>query len=64
MDYRVGWSIDIFDVANHEEAARVARRYQIEPGTTATVFDVYEPSGNTEPVRIDLMELDDESSIK
>jgi hypothetical protein len=60
MDYRVEWIIDIFDVANPIEAARKARESQIRPGTSATIFDVYEHKGDHQLTRVDLMEAEEE----
>ena len=53
-EYRVLWEIDIYaDTA--VEAATKARQAQINPGTTAVVFDV--DSGNPQgPERVDLLE--------
>ena len=38
------WAIDI-EAANPQEAAEKAREYQIDPDTTATVFEVFANTG-------------------
>ncbi len=58
MGYRVEWSIDIFDAASPEEAARKAHYLQTKPGSDATVFDVYLHDGDGVPTKVDLEELD------
>ena len=42
MKYLVRWEIDS-DAATPLEAAHEARAAQLQPNTSATVFDVYEP---------------------
>ena len=59
MKYLVRWEIDS-DAATPLEAAREARAAQLEPGTTATIFDVFpvHPAGCLGiSTRIDLEEL-------
>jgi hypothetical protein len=64
MKYLVRWEIDS-DAATPLEAAREARAAQLEPRTTATIFDVYESAKcnpaydpDFESTRIDLEALD------
>lgn len=52
--YRAVWEIDI-DARNPKEAAKKAREAQ-EPGTLATVFDVYNEHGKC--TRVDLGVVD------
>ena len=49
----VTWEIDL-DAATPREAAEKAFAIMQQPGTTATVFDVTDPAGDTH--RVDLME--------
>jgi hypothetical protein len=51
--YRVTWEIDI-DATSPKAAAKKAREYQIDPDSTATVFDVFNENGKV--TRVDLME--------
>lgn len=55
--YRVEWIIDVY-ADDPEGAARVARLYQLNPETLATVFEVYEPDGDGRPTQIDLIDID------
>jgi len=55
MEYRVRWEIDV-DAENPVEAARQARAMQVDPSSTANVFDVYLEDGDGEPTHVDLME--------
>lgn len=52
MTYRVVWEIDI-DAELPEEAVWIARRYQLDPESIATVFTVYPLAAIQE---IDLLE--------
>ncbi len=54
-EYLVEWKIDI-DAENPLEAAKQARRIHLEPGSTATVFQVTDTKTN-EKVDVDLDEL-------
>jgi hypothetical protein len=54
MEFRVIWEIDI-DAEGPKEAAREARAIQLEPGMSATVFDVWEHLAG-KMHRIDLVE--------
>jgi hypothetical protein len=65
-EYHVIWEIDV-DATSYRQAAKKALQIQRDPGSTATVFDVYrtDTSGETdiikllandEPVRIDFGE--------
>lgn len=56
--YRVTWEIDI-DAETPREAAEIARAYQLNPNSTATVFDVFQ-AGTTPIETIDLQETRDE----
>lgn len=57
-EYRVTWVIDV-DADTPEDAARKAREYQIDPDSTANVFDVVNREiPEAKPVRIDLQDLD------
>jgi hypothetical protein len=63
-EYRVRWEINI-EADTPEEAARIARDYQLDPEAIVGVFDVREwktalrgaPAGD--PVRVDLDVLDE-----
>lgn len=55
-DFRVTWEADVV-AENPEAAAQYARAMQTRPGTTATVFEVFEEG--KEPVRMDLLELEE-----
>lgn len=50
-EYLVVWKIDI-TAGDHREAAEIALDMQRDPGSLATVFDVYE-QGKTEGHRVD-----------
>lgn len=53
--YRVEWAIDI-DADDPVDAAKRAREIQMDPASSATVFDVIEHDGDGEAVQVDLME--------
>jgi len=42
--YRVRWEIDI-DAKNEVEASKMAREIQLDPNSTATIFEVSEVQG-------------------
>lgn len=62
-EYRVKWEMDV-EADTPEEAARVARDYQLDPEAIVGVFDVYKRDGhggNEHPptrVRVDLDALE------
>jgi hypothetical protein len=56
-EYRVTWEIDV-EADSLEEAAHKARYYQVKPGTTSDVLDVYDANG--EAHRFDLTEIREE----
>jgi hypothetical protein len=49
--YKVTWKIDV-EADCPTDAARLARAYQVDPDTTATIFDVRKAHAKT--VRVDL----------
>lgn len=53
-EYLVVWKIDI-TAGDHREAAEIALDMQRDPGSLATVFDVYE-QGKMEGRRVDILE--------
>jgi hypothetical protein len=53
--YKLIWEIDI-DAASPKAAAKKAREYQLDPDSTATVFDVFNEKGKK--TRVDLLGLD------
>ena len=55
-EYLVTWEINI-EAATPEDAARIARQAQTDPGSYATVFDVCR-CDDGEIRRVDLTELD------
>lgn len=57
-DYHVCWKIDI-SAESPEEAARIARKYQLDPDTHADHFEVFDEDGNATTVNIS--ELEDET---
>lgn len=57
--YRVVWEIDI-EANSAKEAARIARNIQLNNASIATVFYVYENSGEREDVDL----LRDENEAK
>ena len=44
MEYKVTWTIDL-DAASFEDAARLAREIQLDPGSLATHFIVTDELG-------------------
>lgn len=52
--YRVMWEIDVWD-ETPLQAARQALAIQRDPGSTATVFDVYGPTGRHTHVDTELV---------
>lgn len=56
-NYKVTWTIDIFDATNPEDAARQAFLYMQTINTTANVFDVYDPASD-QTVTVDLGETE------
>lgn len=52
--YLVTWEIDILDADNPREAAQKAWEHMRREDSTANVFDVTDPQGDT--VRVDLSE--------
>jgi hypothetical protein len=54
--FLVTWEINV-DAESPEQAAKLARHYQLKPDSTADVFDVIECDGDGKVVRIDLTEL-------
>jgi hypothetical protein len=46
MEFRVIWEVEI-DADNPQAAAQAARALQLETYTSATVFDVWEPTART-----------------
>ena len=56
MQYRITWEIDI-DADTPQEAAKQARNVQLDPESSATVFDVWSEDG--QQFHIDLMENED-----
>ena len=63
-EYLVVWQIDI-TARDHKEAAEIALDIQRDPGSLATVFDVYEQgaAGTFLGRRIDLMD-ENEKPVK
>lgn len=59
-EFTVSWEIQV-DAATHEEAARKARRIQLNPASTADVFLVFHPMPGVESRTIDLSALDGRS---
>ncbi|MFA5429407.1 MAG: hypothetical protein WC279_14480 [Sulfurimonas sp.] len=59
-EYLVVWQIDI-TARDHKEAAEIALDMQRDPGSLATVFDVYEQgdTGAFQGRRIDLLDPDE-----
>jgi hypothetical protein len=55
-DYFVVWEFDA-TASTPQEAARLARDAQTRPGTTATVFRVFDANGDE--VQVDLTALDE-----
>lgn len=53
-EYYVTWAIHIH-ADSPEEAAKMAREYQIKSGATAVVFDVTDAEGNI--TTVDLLEV-------
>jgi hypothetical protein len=49
MEYRVTWIIDI-DAESFEEAARLARKIQLDPDSLASYFVVACEDGTTEEI--------------
>lgn len=54
--YRVIWEIDI-DADSPLEAAKQARKYQLDPESTSTIFDITDRAGKQ--TQIDLMTAED-----
>lgn len=56
-NYIVKWEIDI-EADTPREAAQMARKIQLRPDSTATVFDVQKSDtvGSRSPTRIDLID--------
>lgn len=59
-EYTVTWAVQI-DADSHEDAARKARRMQLNPGSIADVFEVTQPWIGAQPHTIDLSALDGRS---
>ncbi len=59
-EYTVVWAIQL-TADNHEAAARKARAVQMNPNSTADVFEVTHGLAGAEPRRIDLSTLDGRS---
>jgi spore germination protein YaaH len=57
MEYHVTWKIDI-EAESFEEAARIARNIQRDPGSLATHFIVESESGRKQEVWTDEQEGD------
>lgn len=53
--YRLVWEIDIC-ATSPKAAAKKALKYQRDPDSTATVFDVFNEKGKV--TRVDLLEMD------
>ena len=52
QDYLVVWEINI-QAETPEEAARVAREYQLDPTAQVQTFDVIDESGNVTRINLD-----------
>lgn len=59
-EYTVTWAVQV-DADSHEDAARKARRMQLNPDSIADVFEVTHPLPGAQPRTIDLSAIDGRS---
>mgnify|MGYP006883087109 CR=1 FL=1 len=52
-EYLIKWKIDI-EADSPYEAAALARQIQLDPDSTATVFDVFDENYNCEQIDLDI----------
>lgn len=55
MEYKVTWEIDVY-AENPQQAAEIARKYQLDPTSTATSFVVEDQEGNLNLVQLPVQE--------
>lgn len=55
--WRVRWEVDV-EATTAIDAARLAHRLQLAPGSTATVYDAWPRDAPSRPKRIDLSSVD------